>query len=127
MNRVNPFVLVLVMVLVLLALVYKDSSAKSRLTEAQTQGTQSEAQAKRVSDLKLVWEKSDREAGLKSIFGQNAVTSGSRSYTIKTAPINRQSANDMLSKLFGDAYEVSKFSMSAPTDESVVVSAEIAK
>jgi predicted membrane protein len=127
MNKINPFVLAAVLFAVLLISAYEVSLVKSDIREAGRGAAVMEAEAKKINTLKKVWDKTNIEAKLKSIFGENRVSDKGLVFEVRANSLSRQSANELIGKALSEAFEIEKFSLSAQSDESLSLTLEIIK
>jgi len=127
MNKINPFVLAAILFAVLLISVYGVFGVKNDLKESTRAVALLEDEAKRISTLKKVWDKANTEAKLKSIFGENRVVDKGTLFEVKATSLDRQSANDVISKTSSEAFEIKKFLLTSEDGNTLSLTLEIAK
>jgi hypothetical protein len=127
MNKINPLILIPVLVLILLILLYGVSHLKNSMIKNQDALFALENNAKKIVTLKKIWNKTNLEERLKSIFGAQSVSDKGRIFTINSASLTREQANDMIKKTFGEAFEIEKFVITADSNDRISLTLEIIK
>jgi hypothetical protein len=127
MSKINPFVLIAVLLAALLLSAYKVSSLKDDLKNGSKETLLLEDEAKRLSFSKKTWDKANLEARLKNVFGDNKVADKGKSFEVKMSSLNKQDANNFISKAFGETYEIEKFALIAENEDSWSLILEINK
>ncbi|MDR1555180.1 MAG: hypothetical protein LBS39_04040 [Campylobacteraceae bacterium] len=127
MNKINPLILISVLILVLLVEVYSVSHLKSEIQKSDKALFELDNNAKRILFLKKIWNKTNLEDKLKSIFGEGALSDKGKVFEVKAVSLTHEQVNDMTKKVLGTGFEIEKFEIVTDSEDRTSLVLEIAK
>jgi hypothetical protein len=127
MNKINPLILTSILAFVLILLSYNVSRLKSDIIEEQNALFALENNAKKIVTLKKIWNKTNLEERLKSVFGDGSVSDKGRVFAVSGTALTREQVNEMSKKAFGEAFEIERFVLTADSEDRISLVMEIAK
>ncbi|MDR1284942.1 MAG: hypothetical protein LBJ88_01935 [Campylobacteraceae bacterium] len=127
MNKINPLILISALILVLLVMVYSVSRFKNELRQNDRAVFALNDNAKRIVSFRKVWDKTNLEERLKTVFGEGALSDKGKVFEIKSSFPTYEQMGDIARKTFSEAFEIEKFEIMTDSNGRVSFILEITK
>ncbi|MDR1460727.1 MAG: hypothetical protein LBI78_03705 [Campylobacteraceae bacterium] len=127
MNKVNPLILISALILVLLIMTYSVSYFKSEIRQSDKAVFVLGNNAKKIVSLKRIWDKTNLEERLKTVFGTGTLSDKGKVFEIKLSSLTREQMYDITRKTFNEAFEVEKFEIVTDSNGRASLVLEVTK